>query len=434
MFTQDKGSRICGDISNGNGNDSRSEELCIQSDSKICRSSGTVKSHSSGVFKRSVRLKRLALILLVGVLFFININGAYSAGFTDVKQTDWFAENVLALVERGVINGFPVSGSSLFEFRPQDDVKVDAFIKMTVTALGFTDIKNGISYWAEPFIAKAKELFLVFDGEFARYDRPVTRAEMARIIVRALKADYPENLEEYTSLIGDFSGIDDAYKSFIVKAYCAGILTGYTDTTFRGNNTAARSEAATIIMRLVDPSKRVVPVLPGSDTDMSGGNLYLYELDEKRFVKVETTHPELIEHIRAAMEIFSGTNFTVTYSKELNQVDFVMFTPDSDLSKPISERKIALEYFIYLESKPQSTYWPYQLSLYDTNNEQGKEKFKLISKDIFSKAFDTISKELDRKTSDLAYESKLLTQIDNRSIGINTFKGLNKIHVFVSLK
>ena len=399
------------------------------------RGSGAYKSFSSGVFKRSRRLKRLALILLVGVLFFININGAYSAGFTDVKQTDWFAENVLALVERGVINGFPVSDSSLFEFRPQDDVKVDAFIKMTVTAMGFKDIKNGVAYWAEPFIAKAKELFLVFDGEFARYDRPITRAEMARIIVRALKTDYPENLDEYTSLIGDFSSIDDAYKSFIVKAYYTGILTGYTDTTFRGNNTAARSEAATIIMRLIDPSKRVVPVLPGSDTDMSGGDLYLNELNEKRFVKVETTHPELIEHIRAAMEILSGTNFTVTYSKELNQVDFFLFTPESNTSKPFSERISILGYIIYLEKNALSEdYLPFSLHLMDVTSSIGNEKFQMLQKDIFPSSYDLVKGELDNKINDLNYEKKIYQKYNNRLIGINTFKGANQVDVYIGLK
>ena len=338
-----------------------------------------------------VGAQRLTLVLIAGIIFFININGTYSAGFTDVKQTDWFAENVLALVERGVINGFPVPGTGLFEFRPKDDVQVDAFIKMTVTALGFTEIKNGSVYWADPFIAKAKELNLVFDGDFARYDRPITRAEMARIIVRALDVEYPENLEEYSGLIGDYSSIDETYKAFIVKAYYMGILTGYTDTTFRGNSTAARSEAATIIMRLIDPSKRVTPVLPDGETDMSGGDLYLYEINEKRFAKVQTTHPELIEHIRAAMEILSGTNFTVTYSRELNQVDLIMYTPGSDLSKPISERTGVLGYFIHTESNPlNQLYWPYQLSLYDTKC-AGKEKFNLKSKTYSIKPFDLIS-------------------------------------------
>ncbi|MDD4494863.1 MAG: S-layer homology domain-containing protein, partial [Eubacteriales bacterium] len=312
-------------------------------------------------------IKFIVSMALVSIILMSNIVGAFSAGFRDVKDADWFAGNVFALVEKGVINGFPVSGTALYDFKPQDDVKVDAFVKMTVTALGHTSIKNGSGYWAEPFINKAKELGLVLSGEFVKYDRSITRAEMARIIVRAINEQYSTNLQEYTKLIPDYSSIGEQYKEYVLKAYSKGILTGYTDSTFRGNNTATRAEAATIIMRLLEPSARVLPVLPGGEDDMSGGDLYLYEIDAKKFMKVETPHPELIEHIRAGMGILNGTNYKVSYSRALNQVDLVVYASAEDLDKPVGEREIILEYIIYTKINPLSNvYLPYQISLYNT--------------------------------------------------------------------
>ena len=80
-------------------------------------------------------------------------------GFSDVKETDWFYGTVMSLTEAGIINGYP-SG----EFRPGWTINADAFIKMTVTSLGHTDIQIGSQYWASRYIDKARELGLVIDG------------------------------------------------------------------------------------------------------------------------------------------------------------------------------------------------------------------------------------------------------------------------------
>jgi hypothetical protein len=49
------------------------------------------------------------------------------------------------------------------------------------------------------------------------------------------------------------------YEYDITKAYATGILTGYPDKTFKQEKTLSRAEAAIVIHRLVDDSKRVVP-------------------------------------------------------------------------------------------------------------------------------------------------------------------------------
>lgn len=229
------------------------------------------------------------LILVIFLIFPVSVSlfplhALGKTGFRDVKETDWFYESVMTLSRAGIINGYP-SG----DFHPDGSINADAFIKMTVTALGHTDIENGAEYWASTYIDKARELGLVIDGEFNSYTRPICRNEMSRIVIRALDEEYPDNLLAYKSLITDYASIHAGCRDYVVKAYCKGILTGYTDGSFRSENTATRAEAATIIHRLIDPSIRKVPQIPVHPYDellpalMDDEDFFEYFEDKERF-------------------------------------------------------------------------------------------------------------------------------------------------------
>jgi hypothetical protein len=240
------------------------------------------------VLKRLVFLA-IHLILVIFLIFPVSVSlfplhALGKTGFRDVKETDWFYESVMTLSRAGIINGYP-SG----DFHPDGSINADAFIKMTVTALGHTDIENGAEYWASTYIDKARELGLVIDGEFNSYTRPICRNEMSRIVIRALDEEYPDNLLAYKSLITDYASIHAGCRDYVVKAYCKGILTGYTDGSFRSENTATRAEAATIIHRLIDPSIRKVPQIPVHPYDellpalMDDEDFFEYFEDKERF-------------------------------------------------------------------------------------------------------------------------------------------------------
>lgn len=181
-----------------------------------------------------------------------------TVSFKDVKPGDWFFENITFLVEKDVIGGYP-DGT----FKPGDNVNVDAFIKMIVTALGYTDITNSTGYWASNYISKAQELKLVFDQEFSLYNRPITRGEMARMIARALEVrgeSFSSDLSGYSTNIKDFGKIQSGYGEYILKAFSKGIITGYPDGEFKDIQKASRAESATMIARLLDSAKRVMTV------------------------------------------------------------------------------------------------------------------------------------------------------------------------------
>lgn len=178
----------------------------------------------------------------------------YTIGkFSDIKETDWFTQTVSKLVGLGVIDGYE-DGT----FRPQGNIQTDAFIKMTVVALGY-DLENGEDYWASAYIEKAKDLELIEEGEFSDYKRQINRGEIARIIVRAIDESYSDDIKEYRELISDYNSIPDGFKDYVLKAYAKGIITGYPDGTFRAENKATRAEASTMLIRMLDESERKVP-------------------------------------------------------------------------------------------------------------------------------------------------------------------------------
>ena len=137
-----------------------------------------------------IKVKKTIIISILAALFISGIS--FGLSFTDINSNNWFYDDVMDLTNRGVVNGFD-DGT----FRPDDSVSVDQFIKLVVTSLGY-DFENGEIYWASPFIDKAIELDLIETDMFANYRRPISRGEMAKIIVNALDENYTNEIFEYS--------------------------------------------------------------------------------------------------------------------------------------------------------------------------------------------------------------------------------------------
>lgn len=117
------------------------------------------------------------------------------------------------------------------------------FTGFTAYASGFSDIysntPNGeaILYLQEHSIVKGYE-----DGTF-KPEKDVSRAELLKIIIEGSKINL--DIEDFTP----FSDIDysDWYAPYVKKAYAAGWINGYTDNTFRPNQTISKVESLKII-------------------------------------------------------------------------------------------------------------------------------------------------------------------------------------------
>jgi hypothetical protein len=208
--------------------------------------------------------KAAILLVLIMVISLVHVTGIADVNLTDING-HWAKSDIEYLIGLDVVDGYP-DGT----FRPNNTINADAFIKLIVTALGYTDIVNGTEYWASTYIDKAKELGIVLDGEFSNYTVEISRADMSRIISRALgqKGEtFPEYLEAYKGLILDYDSLGTEYKTSVLENICAGLITGYPDGNFKPNGLATRAEGVTVIVRLIQEDRRKPAVFAEQDTE-----------------------------------------------------------------------------------------------------------------------------------------------------------------------
>lgn len=165
----------------------------------------------------------------------------------------------------GKLTGLDIIAGVNGKFLPNNPVQADQFIKMAVCAMGHK-IERGTGYWAQPFIDTAISEGLVVKGEIADYKRPLTREQMARIIVRTtLKVDAKPDGKYDQYIIGkvnDYYAITDGLKQYVLDGYKLGLIAG-SNNSFNPKDTLTRAEAAAVIIRFLDVTERR-PMQPGA--------------------------------------------------------------------------------------------------------------------------------------------------------------------------
>lgn len=220
------------------------------------------------LFKIMVLIMVLSMVLPPGLS--ISQTKAFagtSEHFIDVKDTDWFYKDVMELTKRGLISRYSDS-----TFKPNVQIRVNEFTKILVSSIDDSIKSSPNAQWGEEYIAKAKELGIIQNGEFSDYNRYITRGEMARMIVRAeattsakskgISLDIPENYKSYSYLITDYPTLSDDSKDIALKVFVSGIITCFPDGSFGFDKNVTRAEACTIIMRFLDKDRREIPELP----------------------------------------------------------------------------------------------------------------------------------------------------------------------------
>ena len=207
--------------------------------------------------------KCLAFLLTVVMVLAVPPSGmspSYAAvSFKDVPKDAWYYEHVqyVANHPRELMVGY--AGN----FGPLDNLTVEQFIKIAVAAAGKGVVVPSDKYWGDVYVSIGLELGFVQPGEFTDYKRPITRAEMARIIIRSLpmitgEKDIPYNESEIRSRIADYDGIPVNLREYVCKAYQLGILVGGTDGKFNPNGNLTRASAAAVIHKMLEPSLRTI--------------------------------------------------------------------------------------------------------------------------------------------------------------------------------
>lgn len=176
--------------------------------------------------------------------------------YHDVPKSHWAFENIAEMSERGVLNGYPDGN-----FYPESKVTRAEFAKIMTLAASvpvthpaanpYADIDKDA--WHAPYIQAAKpymNYYLSGGLSVFRPDSPALREDIAVALVR-LKGYSVMTADEtvLTHMFSDATSISANAKKYIAVAVERGLIVGYEDGTFRGQQSITRAEAAALLFR-----------------------------------------------------------------------------------------------------------------------------------------------------------------------------------------
>ncbi|CAM4355294.1 S-layer homology domain-containing protein [Paenibacillus alkaliterrae] len=183
--------------------------------------------------------------------------------FNDLARVQaWAGRSIEVVAAKGAI-----IGKSEGVFAPDAKVTRAEFAKMLIRALdldnssateGFADVKAGD--WFAPYVAAAAELKIINGRSASKFDpnATITRAEMATMIARALKVSQgASDVADVDAALKGFSDtgkISASLKDGVAFAASHEIVIG-SNGKFAPNSNATRAEAAVIIYRAINFGK-----------------------------------------------------------------------------------------------------------------------------------------------------------------------------------
>lgn len=168
-----------------------------------------------------------------------------SSIFMDITN-HWARENIKQLVSKGIVSGYPDG-----LFKPDNPISRAEFITLLVKALklepkqGESD-KDTENHWASSSISTAEAKGIIEQDENFRPNEPITREEIAVMIIKAKKL----NMATQEFNITESKDISNWAKDYIFTAMENNLMNGYPDGSFKPKGSATRAEAVTVIVKL----------------------------------------------------------------------------------------------------------------------------------------------------------------------------------------
>lgn len=174
--------------------------------------------------------------------------------FKDIKESDWFANDVSILYKLGIIKGKPQDDGTVI-FDPKGLVTKAEFTKMLVEAMGYKLVDGNTfsdvgydRHWAKKYIETAVKEGVIdteLEGENYWSDIPIKRFNMAMMMFKALKFEYSENPSPFPDV--DCGCVTKLHEEYLINGSPEG-NTNY----FKPSGLTTRAEAAAIISRMVE--------------------------------------------------------------------------------------------------------------------------------------------------------------------------------------
>ncbi|WP_370221673.1 S-layer homology domain-containing protein [Cytobacillus sp.] len=213
-------------------------------------------------------MKKLVLLAVTLVLILSQGLTQVSAEALSDIQNHWAKKQITVLVDQGVISGFE-DGT----FRPNADVTRGQFAAFLVRALdlppgdsAFNDVPESSKLYPDVSAAKKAGLLLGTVDGYGLVNEPVTRANVAVMIDRALqlKGNFPEK----ANLTFTDQGSIPAYaRESIERMVNYGVVLGTSDNRIDHSSPASRAESAVFVYRMLVLLGEIIDDNPNPPTD-----------------------------------------------------------------------------------------------------------------------------------------------------------------------
>ena len=228
-------------------------------------------------------MKLIMMIVLLSLFSTVSCsagNVASVSSFSDVPTEHWGYQTIMNMTQSGLFKGTTEPINGIGTFSPDNVMTRAEFVTVSLRAIfpeQAKNIGNDSGKWWKGYyeLALTNSILLPAEFENGDLDKPISRQEMAMIMVRCVEKN-GESLSKRvaTTQIADYTTINEYYKNYVRDCFSFGLINGVDLLgTFAPSQSLTRAQAATVLNRLVDKSVRIKVEFPQENAPSSGGSV-----------------------------------------------------------------------------------------------------------------------------------------------------------------
>lgn len=281
-------------------------------------------------------MKKFLMILVAGIIF-VFTPVVLAADFSDLGKEHWAYPAVTEMTLRGILNGYPDN-----TFQPNKPITRAEFAKILVTSLKLDVISNtefsdvSQQHWAYDYIKIASNYLpgdVTQDNSFYFPNQTVSREDMAFAIVGAMGLENTNVNLEVLNRFTDSNSISDNRKRYVAIAVENDILHGNEDGTFASKGNLTRAEVSQLMLNVLK-KKQVAVYLPSVTANSIKE---LNNLEEYRELFVLNRDLEEDEELKVVFSVRGELIQDSVKEKYFKNIDMTTSVSDKVVSARISD-------------------------------------------------------------------------------------------------
>lgn len=239
------------------------------------------------------KTKRLFSLLIVLIVLLLTTGVFAESNFTDIKSTDWYYNSIVNLTDRSIINGYSDN-----TFRPNKEVTVAEFLKLSLETAGI-EVEKNTNPWHKGVMDKSLSLGIITRDLYNKPNEPIKRKDVAVVLAKLIEktpslrnefiAGKDLDYDRFKYLLYDTTKLSQEYRNAIYKLFEYQLIIGTTNEKdqvfYKPESNLTRAEIATIIERLIEPSKRLDKYAEYPNRDSIFDNENLRDMTSTYYIK-----------------------------------------------------------------------------------------------------------------------------------------------------